>query len=105
MNIDRGRITARVPTAVMDTLQEAADLTGATLNQFLVQAALEKAKQIIDREHTIELTRRDAAALLTLLESPVPPNPALTRAFERHKKEEDAVPDNQSKSTARKKPF
>jgi uncharacterized protein (DUF1778 family) len=79
----------------MDTLQEAADLTGATLNQFLVQAALEKAKQIIDREHTIGVSRRDAAALLDLLDNPKSPNAALTRAFGRHKKDNNDAPNNE----------
>lgn len=95
MNQERGRITARVPVPVMDALQEAAELTGATVNQFLVQAALEKAKQIIDREHTIKLTRRDAAMLINLLDKPFAPNAVLTRAFERQKKENNGSPDNQ----------
>ena len=38
--IERGRITARVPLAVQETLEVAASLTGATLNQFVVQTAL-----------------------------------------------------------------
>lgn len=47
---ERERITTRVSNQVAMKLQEAADLTGATLNQFLVQAALEKAQRIIDRD-------------------------------------------------------
>lgn len=82
---ERGRITARVPLAVQERLQEAADLVGATLNQFVVQSALEKAEQIIDRETMIGLTRRDAAVLIDLLENPAKPNAALKRAFERYK--------------------
>jgi uncharacterized protein (DUF1778 family) len=82
---ERGRITARVPLAVQEKLQEAADLVGATVNQFVVQSALEKAEQIIDRETMIGVTRRDAAMLIELLENPPKPNPALKRALERYK--------------------
>ena len=46
--LDRGRITARVPLSVQETLETAASLTGATLNQFVVQAALHEAERIIE---------------------------------------------------------
>lgn len=82
---ERGRITARVSPQVQEKLQAAADLKGATLNQFLVQAALERAEQIIDRETVISLTRKDAAMLLTLLENPAKPNERLVKAFERYR--------------------
>ena len=87
MNVteERGRITARVSTSIAEKLQEAADLTGATLNQFLVQAALEKAQMIIDREYVIRYTREDAAMLINLLDASPAPNEALVKAFERHK--------------------
>lgn len=80
---DKGRITTRIPLAVLDKLQEAADLTGATVNQFVVQSALEKAEEIIDRERVISLSNKDAAMLLTLLDNPVKPNRALLAAFAR----------------------
>lgn len=82
-NSDRGRITARVSKRVMDTIQEAADLTGATLNQFLTQAALEKAEKVIDREGTIRFTVEDATMLINLLDKPPQTNTALAKAFER----------------------
>lgn len=48
--LGRGRITARVPLAVQEILKTAATLTGATLNQFVVQAALREAERIIEQE-------------------------------------------------------
>ncbi|AYM78941.1 MULTISPECIES: DUF1778 domain-containing protein [Janthinobacterium] len=81
---ERGRITARVSGSIAEKLQEAAELTGATLNQFLVQAALEKAEMIIDREYLIRYSRRDAAMMIDLLENPQGPNAALTKAFENY---------------------
>jgi len=85
--IERGRITARVSLSIQEKLQEAADLTGATLNQFVVQTALERAEQLIERETTISLTRKDAAMLFTMLEKPSSPNNVLAKASERYKNE------------------
>jgi uncharacterized protein (DUF1778 family) len=82
---ERGRITARVSTLVAEKLQEAADLSGATLNQFLIQAALEKADRIIDRERTLQFSAEDAAMFIAMLDGPRPPNEAMKRAYERYK--------------------
>ncbi|NEO78143.1 YlcI/YnfO family protein [Moorena sp. SIO4G3] len=46
------RVTARLPASVKDTLQKAGDLTGATLNQFMVQAALKEAQKVINKDLT-----------------------------------------------------
>jgi len=78
---ERGRITARVPQNVQDTLQQAADLLGATLNQFVVQAALSEAQRVIERGRVIHLSGNDAAFLLNLLENPPAPNARLRQAF------------------------
>lgn len=45
MTTERGRITARVPQSVVHVLESAAMLVGSTLNQFVTQAALEKAEK------------------------------------------------------------
>jgi uncharacterized protein (DUF1778 family) len=85
--IERGRITARVSQSIQEKLQEAADLTGATLNQFVVQSALERAEKLIEHETTINLTRRDAAMLFNMIENPSSPNAVLAKASARYKKE------------------
>ena len=42
LNTDKERISSRVPKPVRKTLEEAAALSGATLNQFVVPAALKE---------------------------------------------------------------
>jgi len=42
MAIQIERISARVRPSVKETIQKAAGITGATLNQFLVHSAFEK---------------------------------------------------------------
>lgn len=83
---ERGRITARVPQNVQDILQQAADLQGSTLNQFVVQAALTEARRVIERDRVIQLSSDDAAFLLDLLEKPSAPNARLQKAFQNYKK-------------------
>ncbi|WP_449370499.1 type II toxin-antitoxin system TacA family antitoxin [Thiomonas sp.] len=79
--LDRGRITVRVPMTVQETLEMAASLTGATLNQFVVQAALREAERIIEQERVIRLCARDAEAFLAALDKPLPPNATLKAAL------------------------
>ncbi|MDR2092212.1 MAG: DUF1778 domain-containing protein [Azoarcus sp.] len=82
--LNRSRITARVPLAVQETLEMAASLTGATLNQFVVQTALHEAERIIEQERVIRLSARDTEAFLAALDNPLPPNAALTAALENY---------------------
>jgi uncharacterized protein (DUF1778 family) len=83
--IERGRITARVPQPVVDELEEAAALVGVTVNQFIVQAATERARAVIETYTRIELSRRDAAFILQLLDQPAIANPALQRTGQRYR--------------------
>ncbi|MBA4741078.1 MAG: DUF1778 domain-containing protein [Azoarcus sp.] len=84
---ERGRITARAPQPVVDELEEAAALAGITVNQFIVQAATEKARTIIDAFTRVSLSRRDAVFIATLLDNPPSPNEALQRAARRYEQE------------------
>ncbi len=76
---NEARVTARVPKRVQDRLQYAADLTGATLNQFMVQSALKEADAIIEKENLIVLSKRDAQVFFRALANP----PAATDAFKK----------------------
>ena len=84
------RIGARVPHEVYETLCRAAELTGATVNQFLVQAALKEAQEVIEREEVIRLSPRDWNWLLDLMENPPKPNARLKAAIQRYQKARDA---------------
>jgi uncharacterized protein (DUF1778 family) len=80
------RIGARVPHDVYETLCRAAELTGATVNQFLVQSALKEAQAVIEREEIIRLSPRDWSWLLELIENPPKLNAKLTAAMKRYQK-------------------
>lgn len=93
---ERGRITARLPLALVTELEEAAALVGVTVNQFIVQAASEKARTIIETCTRIDVSRRDAAFIANLLDSPPLPNAALLKAVQLYDK---AVTHAESDST------
>lgn len=79
------RVTARIPRQIKETLEQAAILSGATLNQFIVGAALKEAQQILEADRAIELSRQDAEKVFSLLENPPNPNEKLKTAAAKHR--------------------
>ncbi len=79
------RITARVSEDIRNRLAEAAAFSGATLNQFLVQAAVEKADSIIEKERIVNLSYRDAEVFFNAIENPPRPNAKLREAVKKFK--------------------
>ena len=80
------RIGARVPHEVYETLCRAAELSGATVNQFFVQSALKEAQAVIEREDVIRLSPRDWNWLLELMDNPTKPNAKLKAAMKLYEK-------------------
>lgn len=81
--ITEQRIPARMPTAVYDKIAEAAQTIGATLNQFLVQSALEKANAVLEEERIIKLSAASSDALFAIMENPPEPSEYLKQAMQR----------------------
>jgi len=78
------RVTARIPRANRLIIERAAAVYGATLNQFIVQSALDRACKILDREETLRLSERDAITFLNALENPPIPSDKLIAALKAH---------------------
>lgn len=75
------RITARVDADTHELLTQAAALAGmSSINSFVLSAAVEKAKQIIEREQTLKLSRDDAMLLIAALDQPATAHPRLQEA-------------------------
>ena len=84
-NHSQTRVTARVSVSVKEKLQKAAQLSGSTLNQFMIQAALKEAQIILENEQIIYLSQQDADTVFNLIENPPPPNENLKAAIKKHK--------------------
>ncbi len=82
---ERVRVTARIPAEMRDRLEEAAELMGSTLNQFVVQSAVQRAQRVLERETTIRISREAAQKVLGLIDEPPRPTKALRRALKRHR--------------------
>ena len=63
------RIDARIPLAVRETIDRAAAMQGRTRTDFLIEAALEKAEQVIAEQSIIRLTMRDQELLAEALQN------------------------------------
>jgi len=79
------RISARVDERVYETLTRAAALVGSTVNQFLVQSALERAQSVIEEQDILRLSAKDSERFFHAIENPPPPNEKLLAAFRAHR--------------------
>ena len=62
------RIDARLPLAVREIIDRAAAMQGRTRTDFLIEAALEKAEQVIAEQSIIRLTMHDQELLAEALQ-------------------------------------
>lgn len=86
MTTVRPRITARVDPETQNLLSNAAALAGmSSINAFVLSAAIEKAQKIIDREHSLKLSLRDALMLVEALATPEKLNARLQKASQSYK--------------------
>lgn len=81
---ERGRITARVTAYAQQAIEQAAEMTATTTNQFVAQAALREAERIIEEHAIIRLGRTDAERFLDALDNPKPLPDRLAAALKQH---------------------
>ena len=86
LTADKERVSARIPRESRQMLEKAAALSGATLNQFVVQAAIKEAQTLLAREQTIVLSETDAGRFFAALERPPAPNAALRKAAKAYRR-------------------
>jgi uncharacterized protein (DUF1778 family) len=77
------RVHARVTPPIKELLQQAADLSGRSISDFLVSSAQAVAEQIIREHRIITLTAEDSLLFARAFLDPAPPNEKLTAAFQK----------------------
>ena len=80
------RITARVPHSTRRIIERAAAVYGATISQFVVQASVERANEVLHSMEMVKLSSRDAQIFIDSLTRPPVPNKKLQEAFRAHKR-------------------
>ena len=78
------RMEQRIKPHMKATIQDAALLLGIDDSTFVANAAYERAQQVLEKHHSIKLSRRDTEALLAALDSPGEPTEAMREAFRIH---------------------
>ena len=80
------RITTRVPRSTRTIIERAAAIYGATINQFIVQAAVERANEVLHTMEMVKLSSKDAQVFIEALTKPPVPNKKLREAVRAHKR-------------------
>lgn len=95
-HLEKGRITARVPLSVQETIQRAAELTGIPVNAYIVQVVHQHAQEFIDRHEmkNIALSESDSAWFLEQLAKPRSPNAKLKKALTNYREVVDGNEDS-----------
>ncbi len=83
--LEETKITAKFPARLRPLLEEAAELSGSTLSQFVVDAARERAQRIVEGEMVVKLSRAQAKRVFALIDAPPKPNKALRKAVQLHR--------------------
>lgn len=81
------RITARVDIETQNLLTKATAISGmSSINSFVLSAAIEKAKKVIEHEQTLKQSQVDATLLTNALDRPALQNSKLKAAATRYGK-------------------
>lgn len=93
---EKGRISARVPLNVQETIQRAAELTGVPLNAYIVQVVHQAALEVVDRfdMKRIVFSERDSEWFIEQMAKPRPPNARLRQAAAAYNEVYDVSPDS-----------
>jgi uncharacterized protein (DUF1778 family) len=80
------RLNARLTEAQKTLLERAAQLSGRSLTDFVVNSAEDAAARTIREHEIMTLSTRDTEAFVAALLGPPRPTPRLAKAAERHRK-------------------
>lgn len=79
------RVVARVSADIQEMIQRAADYTGATVSQFLIDSAMCRARDIIEQTETLHLSMPGARTMMAVLDNPPKANTKLLKAAKGYK--------------------
>jgi uncharacterized protein (DUF1778 family) len=79
------RLEARIAPEALDVVRRAAEIQGRSVSDFVVAAAQEAAQKTVSEVEVIRLSREAQKQFVELLMRPPKLNPALKKAFARHR--------------------
>ncbi len=87
------RLDVRLPGPLKELIQQAADLSGQTVSDFVVSTLTEKARRMVQQERLTILSDRDRDRFLKMLDADIKPNSALRRAAKWYQKQHGRMED------------
>jgi uncharacterized protein (DUF1778 family) len=81
------RLEARISADKKNLLKNAADLSGRTLTEFVINSACEAASRIIQEYQQLRLSVKDRAVFVQALLNPASPSDKLLKAAKKYKKD------------------
>lgn len=101
MSATAPRITTRVDEKTQALLSEAASLAGLpSINAFVLSAAIDRAKEIMERERILRLSDEGAAKLIEALDRPASAPPKLVKAAQSYRTQNAYFTRNENTSAA-----
>lgn len=74
------RLVAKTSPEIKEFIQRAADYSGLTLSQFLIESAMDKARGVIEQTETLHISMAGAKTLISALDNPPKANNKLLKA-------------------------
>ncbi|WP_409523869.1 DUF1778 domain-containing protein [Nitrincola sp. MINF-07-Sa-05] len=74
------RLVTRASPEVIELVQDAADISGVSVSDFLRECAIQRAREVISAHEAFTLTARGREQLMNALENPAPINDKLLKA-------------------------
>ena len=82
------RLDLRINSEIKSLFSRAAEYSGMTMSAFIIDAARERAQDLIRQNEVITLSNADRDVFLDMLANPPEPNEKLKRAAEKYRTEE-----------------
>lgn len=79
------RLEARISPEIKALIQNAADIQGCTITDFVVATVVAEARRAIEQHQTLKLNLEDSEAFVNTLLNPPQPNDSLKSAARRYK--------------------
>ena len=87
------RLDVRLPNQLKQIIQQAAELNGQSITDFVVSTLIETARRVVQQERLTVLSDRDRDIFLKLLDADAKPNQALRKAASSYRKHHAPVAD------------
>jgi uncharacterized protein (DUF1778 family) len=83
-SVKQERINLRTTSEIKKTLSRAAAHRGTSVSAFLLDAAQQQARKILEEEESVVLSPKDWTTFSSILDDNIKPRPKLSSAMQKH---------------------